>query len=498
MKLFSRLALLAMLTLSIAVPSAGASYFPDVPDVHPYKDGINFLYEVGLVDGNPDGTFAPARTLNRAELAKLIVVAMGEDITHAPTDCFDDVAPNAWYAPYVCTAKDLGLVKGDGGAGLVYGPTRALNTAEILAVMDRLFGWETAAGTGETEWYVPYLQKARSLRVIEGKETGPDLVARQLFAQIMARSLVVYDAEAPAFSSATMYDDFFTAVDITADDCQVGEYYDEEAGTCVLDCSIDGQCDENQQATDELLAQVESGTSFAEHAKADGILAEYTVEDDRLSPTAAAAHEAMWQLFANLIPLDQRKDIVAYHVFTDGPDNLLASVSLSDLMPTKWVLSVDETDGVDASGNVQTAALTETLLHEFAHVFTLRIGQLRYDAPTCATYDTGEGCALPEAYIWKFYQKFWTTIAKDHPTKGASNVAAPSEEEVTPFYDMYADQFVTPYAATTPAEDIAETFTFFVLRPEPMGTSVVDQKINFFWQYPELVQLRTFIRNRIR
>lgn len=498
MRSTSRAMLTLISLLSVLVPTAQAAYFPDVPDIHPYKDGINFLYEVGFVDGNPDGTFAPARTLNRAELAKLVVVALGEDISVAPTDCFSDVAEDAWYAPYVCSAKELGLVKGDGGLGETFGPERPLNTAEILAVMDRLFAWESGqAGAGEA-WYAPAMERARSMRILDQEVSAAAPVARQLFAQIMARSLVVFDAEVSAFTSRSMYEDFFAAVDITPEDCLEGEYYDEEAGTCVLDCSVAGACETSQEAVNELLAQVEGTGGFENHAVPEGVLAMYAVEGDGLTPKATAGHEAMWQLFASLIPQDQRKDVLEYHVFTDGPDNLLASVMLSERSPTKWILSVDEQDGLTPAGDLQTAWLTETLLHEFAHILTLRVGQLRYNAPTCVTYDTGEGCALADSYMWQFYTRFWTNIAADHPTKGASNVEAPSEEQVTPFYEKYQEQFVTPYAATTPAEDIAETFVFFVLRDKPEGTGTVDQKIAFFWDFPELVQLRTFIRNRLR
>ena len=62
--------------------------------------------------------------------------------------------------------------------------------------------------------------------------------------------------------------------------------------------------------------------------------------------------------------------------------------------------------------------------------------------------------------------------------------------EVHEFYAKYPDQFVSEYAATNPVEDIAESWTEFVMRPKPTGTSIADQKVQFFYEYPELVETR--------
>ena len=58
------------------------------------------------------------------------------------------------------------------------------------------------------------------------------------------------------------------------------------------------------------------------------------------------------------------------------------------------------------------------------------------------------------------------------------------------FYAEYPDQFISEYAATNPVEDIAESWTEFVMRPKPIGTSIADKKVLFFYEYPELVQIR--------
>ncbi|MDP1716397.1 MAG: hypothetical protein Q8L41_16800 [Anaerolineales bacterium] len=51
--------------------------------------------------------------------------------------------------------------------------------------------------------------------------------------------------------------------------------------------------------------------------------------------------------------------------------------------------------------------------------------------------------------------------------------------------------------AAHPAEDIAEAFAYFALSPKQTGNSIKEQKIAFFYEYPELVRARENILNEI-
>ncbi|NLY98552.1 MAG: hypothetical protein GX082_14240, partial [Clostridiaceae bacterium] len=43
-------------------------------------------------------------------------------------------------------------------------------------------------------------------------------------------------------------------------------------------------------------------------------------------------------------------------------------------------------------------------------------------------------------------------------------------------------------------EDICETFAEFVLRNKPEGKTVAEQKILFFYEYEEMIEVRNHIR----
>lgn len=65
----------------------------------------------GVVQGYPDGTFDPAAPVTRAEFVAMLDRTLGLQPGSAGTP-FTDVAPRAWYAPYVAVAAGAGLLHG--------------------------------------------------------------------------------------------------------------------------------------------------------------------------------------------------------------------------------------------------------------------------------------------------------------------------------------------------------------------------------------------------
>ena len=91
------------------------------------------------------------------------------------------------------------------------------------------------------------------------------------------------------------------------------------------------------------------------------------------------------------------------------------------------------------------------------------------------------------SYLDDFYHTFWTDYLHDR-------LANPDSYG---FYLRHQADFVTDYATTDPSEDIAESFTYFVLWDAPEGDAVWEEKLNFFYRYPELVEFRTQARARL-
>ncbi|MBQ2966665.1 MAG: S-layer homology domain-containing protein [Clostridia bacterium] len=71
---------------------------------------VEYMADRGLVSGVADNAFDPEAQITRAEYVTILDRAMGYEITNGAS--FADVAGDAWFAPYVATAKANGLLVG--------------------------------------------------------------------------------------------------------------------------------------------------------------------------------------------------------------------------------------------------------------------------------------------------------------------------------------------------------------------------------------------------
>lgn len=229
-----------------------------------------------------------------------------------------------------------------------------------------------------------------------------------------------------------------------------------------------------------------------------------TLEDNQKD---TAKHEELWNYFASLIPYEYRTHLVEFIIMTDGEQNILAAVAQTSFDSALWNLQIDVADANDYY------YLTYTMLHEFAHLLTLSPQQVPPDEgifnnPTddelyfraqaaCTNFFPGEGCSTTDSYLNQFYNRFWSDIYNEWNEINLEEDEELYYEKLDDFYYKYQDQFLTDYAVTHPAEDIAESFSFFVFAEKPTGNSIAEEKILFFYDFPELVDLRTEILNNV-
>lgn len=163
------------------------------------EEGIRSFLEQGVISGNEDGTFSPHRPVNRAELAKIIVLAKGLALREGANSHFSDVPPEAWFHPYVETIYEEGWI--DGYPDGTFGPERTINRVELAKIVSNAFALDVleAAGrltfydmTGE-EWFAPYVKKVYQHKVMDHDgfgffEPGKDLLRAKTVK-------IVYDAQ---------------------------------------------------------------------------------------------------------------------------------------------------------------------------------------------------------------------------------------------------------------------------------------------------------------
>ena len=96
---------------STSVSTSGNAAFADIAG-HANQKAIEALVEKQIINGMGNGTFAPNKTMTRAEFCTITVKALG--LEPKANNSFTDVASTAWYAGFVGTASDKGIVNGVG------------------------------------------------------------------------------------------------------------------------------------------------------------------------------------------------------------------------------------------------------------------------------------------------------------------------------------------------------------------------------------------------
>ena len=85
--------------------------FMDLSEEHWSAESVRWLRDRGVVNGTDKGTFEPDREVTREEFTKMIVAVCGFELSDGELK-FEDADKDMWYAPYIVTATELGVVKG--------------------------------------------------------------------------------------------------------------------------------------------------------------------------------------------------------------------------------------------------------------------------------------------------------------------------------------------------------------------------------------------------
>jgi hypothetical protein len=110
-----------------------AGRFSDVDGVSWYSQAINYLAQIGILLGYPDGTFRPNAPVTRAEFSAMIS-RFFRAFDAAPNN-FTDVSASHWAARYIDMASSRGWVQGYGDG--TFRPDNAITRAEVVTLVNR-------------------------------------------------------------------------------------------------------------------------------------------------------------------------------------------------------------------------------------------------------------------------------------------------------------------------------------------------------------------------
>ncbi|MDH3394983.1 MAG: hypothetical protein OEL52_02385 [Nitrosopumilus sp.] len=228
-------------------------------------------------------------------------------------------------------------------------------------------------------------------------------------------------------------------------------------------------------------------------------------------------HHEIWNIFTKLIPENQR-NVSVFYITTDGVDGVSGGVERDVDDMYKWHLFYDIFDAYPIEV-IDDKEIIYTTIHEFGHIVTSGPDQIDVDLELVNLWDSDiineeeqnelfqliselchpktmvvDGCAKTDSYINLFNQKFWADIISDWDEIQYIEDDEEFYEQSDLFYEKFQDRFVSIYSSTNIDEDIAESWTAFVLKDKPKGETISEQKILFFYDFSELVDIREHIR----
>ena len=138
MKKFLSLVLALVMTMSLVTVSAGAKDFTDNSKIN-YKEAVDVMSAVKVIDGYAEGDFRPTATLTRGAAAKIICnMILGPTTASAlvaDAAPYKDVPANHTFAGYIAYCQKTGII-----SGYADGTFKPANTLTGYAFMKMLLG----------------------------------------------------------------------------------------------------------------------------------------------------------------------------------------------------------------------------------------------------------------------------------------------------------------------------------------------------------------------
>jgi len=235
---------------------------------------------------------------------------------------------------------------------------------------------------------------------------------------------------------------------------------------------------------------VQSGSTMLSDIGGE-IVASYTVDQREISARTPQAYRTYFDRLLTVLPDKYDDHIDELVIYTNGKDEVGAYVETKTPYTKDWRYAVRQSEIIEVP---ESRASTELMVHEFAHIFSLdQVFQTGEYSRNCHPYFADGICYGTDSYIGQFVAEFWTTQMLDE----LQVVQAESGFYQTDFYDRYESEFVSEYAATDPAEDFAESFTWHVYGEMAPRGSIADEKIEFFDRFSYTQALSDEIQGNI-
>ena len=203
MKKFLSLVLALVMTMSLVTISAGAEDFTDNSKIN-YKEAVDVMSAVKVIDGYADGSFNPQGTLTRGAAAKIICnLILGPTTASAlsaDTAPYKDVPVNHTFAGYIAYCQQQGIISGyaDG----TFRPAATLTNYAFMKMLLGALGYDAQIeGYVGDNWSIAVAKRALNIGLDDGlveEFVGTEAATREeacLYAlNTMTADMVQYDS----------------------------------------------------------------------------------------------------------------------------------------------------------------------------------------------------------------------------------------------------------------------------------------------------------------
>ena len=167
------LALAAIMLIGMMVVSACAVSYNDLTDKDQIvnKDAVSMLVSLGIIEGKPDGSYAPTENVDRAQMAKMLSVIMNKGVDNSAlyqsvNSGLTDITSN-WAKGHINYCYTTGIIAGRGNG--TFDPSATVTALEAAKMLLVAVGYDPKIeGFEGADWAINVSVRADEQGIIEG------------------------------------------------------------------------------------------------------------------------------------------------------------------------------------------------------------------------------------------------------------------------------------------------------------------------------------------
>ena len=431
----------AALAMSASTLVAFAADYPDVDASANYKQAVDELSALNIINGYEDGTFQPDKLVTRAEFSKMLITMLGKaELAQAESaagsnTAFTDVPGSHWASGFVTAAATNGYINGMGDG--TFAPDSNVTYAQAMKMLVCAAGYEQWAiqkNGAENAWPNSYLYYANQVDIGKGVSGVSDTseLTRAQVAQMIDNTLT---APVCVDTGKISYDRFGNAVPELEQKNGKGEDYQNILSVRHNAYKVKGMVTDNNKSTsgslkaDEVRFQVKVAKNFDD----EEVKSTETRNSEKMYVgEGSKADEALNKYVEAIIQQDDNDDWVILSVAETGSGDQVET--LADNFDYDNKVYTDNGHDYVGSGKIYFRENSKTSSYKVADDVVLFVNGVKY-AETAAEVN-----AALDAYV------------KGNTTSNVTLIDTPASDSTTT--DGYYDQIMVDYYGTAVVDSV--------------------------------------------